>query len=329
MIAAHPTRLLLVTGAAGKTGLAVIRKLGAIAKLLSREAGDPGHQANLGDLPTLPRLPGLRTRALARNADQCILLEEAGVHETVVADLTDPAALAMALQGADCVYHVCPNVHPQEVSIGRRIIALARQAGVHRFVLHSVLQPGIREMPHHWAKRSVETVLAESGLEFTILQPAPYMQNILGQRVSICEQGVYSVPYHLATRVSMVDLEDVAEAVVRVLSSPDGSENSAAHVGATYELCGPELLDQAEIAAVLGRALRREIRAEAVGREGWAKSAYRAGMSRYQVETLLAMFHYYERFGMTGSAQPLQGLLGRPPATFAQFAERTFEVQPG
>ena len=306
MIAAHPTRLLLVTGAAGKTGLAVIRKLRDV--------------------------PNLRIRALARNAGQCPLLEEAGVHETVIADLNDPTALATALQGADSVYHVCPNVHPQEVPIGRRIIALARQAGVRRFVLHSVLQPGIREMPHHWAKRSVETVLAESGLEFTILQPAPYMQNILGQRVSLCEQGVYSVPYHLATRVSMVDLEDVAEAVVRVLADFDGGggpERSAAHFGATYELCGPGLLDQTEIATVLGRALRREVRAEVEGREVWAKSAHRAGMSRYQVETLLAMFRYYERSGMTGSAQPLENLLGRPPATFAQFAERTFGVQPG
>ncbi len=305
MNAAHPTRLLLVTGAAGKTGLAVIRKL--------RDA------------------PDLRVRALARNAGQRTLLEETGVLETAVADLNDPAALATALQGADSVYHICPNVHRQEVSIGRRVIALAQQAGVRQFVLHSVLQPGIPEMPHHWAKTSVEAMLSESGLEYTILQPAPYMQNILGQRASLCEQGVYEVPYHVATRVSMVDLEDVAEAVIRVLADFDGSGGrrlSEAHRGATHELCAPGLLDQTEIAAVLGRALRREVRAEAVGRKDWARSAYRAGMSRYQVETLLAMFRYYERFGMTGSAQPLQDLLGRPPATFAQFAERAFGVQP-
>ena len=317
MIAAHPTRLLLITGAAGKTGLAVI------SRLLALEAADPGD---------LPSLTNLRIRALARNAGQRTLLEKAGVRDTVVADLNDPTALAKALQGADSVYHVCPNVHPQEASIGRSIIALARQAGVRRFVLHSVLQPGIREMPHHWAKMSVEAALAESGLEFAIVQPAPYMQNILGQRVSICEQGVYSVPYHPATRVSMVDLEDVAEAVVRVLAGFDtsgGRQHTAAHFEATYELCGPGLLDQTEIATQLGRALRREVRAEALGREGWAKSAHRAGMSRYQVETLLAMFRYYERCGMTGSAQPLENLLGRPPATFAQFAERTFGVQPG
>ena len=323
MIAAHPTRLLLLTGAAGKTGLAVIRRL------LELDTADP---RNPGDSPSLPSLPSLKIRALARNAGQRTLLEKAGVLETVIADLNDPAALATALQGADSVYHICPNVHPQEASIGRRIIALAQQAGVRRFVLHSVLQPGIREMPHHWAKMSVEAMLPESGLEYTILQPAPYMQNILGQRASLCEQGVYAVPYHPATRVSMVDLEDVAEAVVRVLAgfgSSGGRRDSESHRRATYELCGPGLLDQTEIAAVLGRALRREVRAETVGRKDWARSAYRAGMSRYQVETLLAMFRYYERFGMTGSAQPLQGLLGRQPATFAQFSERTFGAQAG
>ncbi|MCP4202313.1 MAG: NmrA family NAD(P)-binding protein [bacterium] len=286
------TPLLLVTGAAGKTGLAVLKHLREL------DAAGP------------------RVRALARSSRQTPALRAAGAAKTAVGDLCDPTSLARALEGADSVYHICPNVHPDEAEIGSRIIALAKAAGVRRFVLHSVLQPAIQAMPHHWAKMSVEAKLAESGLDFTVLRPAPYMQNILGQWPSIAERGVYSVPYDLATRVSMADLDDVARAATLVLTE-------GGHSGHSYELCAPGLLDQTEIAAVLGRALGREVRAESVDRRAWAAHSRTTGLTEHQIETLLAMFRYYERFGMTGASEDLEALLRRPPTTFARFVGRT------
>ncbi len=290
----NSTPLLLITGAAGKTGLVAIGRLSELG------ASRP------------------RVRALARNARQTPILEGAGAHETLVGDLGDPAAIARALEGVDSIYHICPNLHPEEVAIGRRIIALAEAAGVTRLVYHSVLQPGIRAMPHHWQKMAVEDLLAKSDLDVTVLQPAPYMQNILGQWPSIVEHGVYSVPYDLATRVSMVDLDDVARAAALVLTT-------SRHSSATYELCAPGLLDQNEIATALSRCLGREVRAASIDRENWAARARATGMADQQIEILLAMFRYYERFGMTGPPDPLEGLLRRPPATFAQFVDRTIE----
>lgn len=259
----------------------------------------------------------IRLRALARNGGHSARLREAGADEISLGDLLNPAVVAQALRNASAVYHICPNVHPEEVRIGRQAIALAEEAGVRRFVFHSVLQPAIQEMPHHWAKKSVEALLADSSLDFTILQPAPYMQNILGQARSIAERGIYSVPYDLATRFSMVDLEDVANVAARVLISDE-------HNGATYELCAPGLLDQGEIAAALTLALGREVRAETIDRRRWTETAKASLMTNYQVDTLVAMFRYYERFGMAGSSRPLLRLLGRTPSSFAQFAERAF-----
>ncbi len=70
----------------------------------------------------------------------------------------------------------------------------------------------------------------------TILQPTAYMQNILAGWRSIVEDGIYRVPYPIDTRISLVDLRDVAEAAARVLTE-DG------HVGATYELVGTGCFD--------------------------------------------------------------------------------------
>jgi len=113
----------------------------------------------------------------------------------------------------------------------------------------------------------------------------------------------------------LVDLEDVAEAAAIVLTQ-------AGHAGATYELAGPEAMTQTELAALLGHKLGRPVRAQVVSREVWEQGARAAGLSDYQVRTLLKMFRYYECYGFWGNPRVLGWLLGRPPGTFSDFFER-------
>jgi len=281
--------MILVTGAAGKTGRAVIQSL--VAK-------------------------GEAVRALAHRPAQVRLVEEIGAREVVVGDMRLQATMDRAAQGVRAVYHICPNVSPDEVAIGQVAITAARSAGVEHFVYHSVLHPQVEAMPHHWQKLRVEEQLFESGLFYTILQPAAYMQNVLAHWDQVMEQGVYPVPYAVETRLGMVDLEDVAEAAAVVLTEPG-------HAGAICELAGAEVLSQVEVAVILSQQLGRPVRAEAVPLETWERRARGSGLGDYQVETLVKMFRYYERHGFWGNPRILGWLLGRPPTTFAAFVERS------
>ncbi len=281
--------MILVTGAAGKTGRAVLRAL-------SRR--------------------GAPARALVRRAEQEEAVRAAGAREAVAGDLRDAEALARAAEGTRAIYHICPNVSPHEVEIGRGVIDAGRRAGVERIVYHSVLHPRTEAMPHHWHKLRVEELLLESGLAFTVLQPAAYMQNVLAHRTSIVERGVYPVPYGVDARIALVDLEDVAEVAAAVLTEPG-------HDGATYELCS-ESPSQTEIAATLSDVLERPVRAVQIGLDAWSRDA--AGLDAERRETLIAMFRYYDRHGLPGNANVLRWLLGREPTTFEAFATR---IRPG
>jgi len=279
---------ILVTGASGKTGRSVIRAL--IAK-------------------------GKMVRALVHRPDQVRSIQEIGVQKVVVGDMRDRAAIESAARGARAIYHICPNVNPDEAAIGQVVIAAARSAGVERLVYHSVLHPQTEAMPHHWQKLRVEEQLFESGLSYTILQPVAYMQNVLAYWNQIVEHGIYPVPYAVETRLGMVDLEDVAEVATIALTEPG-------HVGATYELVGVEALSPTEVAAILGQRLERPVRAQAVPLDEWERKARASGMSDYAVETLIKMFHYYGHFGLCGSSNVLNWLLHRPATTFSAFVER-------
>lgn len=273
--------MIVVTGAAGKTGQAVLR---ALARR------------------------GAATRALVRPGRAAP--EAAG--EVVYGDLADPAALGAALRGAQAVYHICPNMHPEEIALGERLIAAAEAAGGVHVVYHSVLHPQAEAMPHHWHKLRVEERLFESRLPYTVLQPTAYMQNLLAGWPAIVERGVYAVPYPPEAALSLVEVNDVGEAAARVLTEPG-------HHFATYELCGTAPLTQTAVAEALSEAVGRPVRAEAVPLEAWERNARAAGLGEYAVQTLLAMFRYYARHGLAGNPHTLGWLLGRPPTPLPQF----------
>jgi uncharacterized protein YbjT (DUF2867 family) len=199
--------------------------------------------------------------------------------------------------------------------MGQVVLAASVSAGVSHFIYHSVLRPQIEAMPHHWLKMRVEEQVFRSGLNFTILQPAVYMQNLLAQRKQV-RSGRFPVPYAAATRLSYVDLDDVAAVAARIIHAPD-------HFGASYELVGTGGISQADVATAIGVKLGRPVRAVTVPLEQWKAQARLSGLGPYQIETLLDMFRYYETYGFAGNPNVLAWLLQREPTSLRDFLERT------
>jgi NAD(P)H dehydrogenase (quinone) len=280
--------MILVTGAAGKSGKAVVRALAA---------------------------KGARVRAFIRNPDHAGSLSALGAAEVNFGSFEDARALAQAAAGAQAVYHICPNVSRDEVAYARAVAVAARTHGVKRFVYHSVLHSQIEAMPHHWQKMRVEEMLFASGFDLTVLQPTAYMQNLLGVLDDIVRDGVFRFPYPPATRLSLVDLDDVGEVAAIVLTQDR-------HGGATYELVGTPALSQREVASLLATALGRDVRAEDVPLAAWQVRARAAGIGEYELATLSAMFRYYAEHGLIGNPNTLHWLLGRAPTSLEVFLKR-------
>jgi hypothetical protein len=117
----------------------------------------------------------------------------------------------------------------------------------------------------------------------------------------------------------MVDLEDVAAAAAVIVTQPG-------HVGATYELAGPDVVSQDEVAGILSQQLGRPVHLQVVPLDEWERQARTSGMGEYQVEALVKMFRYYERHGFWGNPRVLGCLLGRSPTSFEAFVERSVRV---
>lgn len=272
----------LVIGSAGKTGRAVTRAL------LSR---------------------GVRVRAALRPGSPGMPYA-AELASPVTVELTTGLGLEEALRGVDAVYHLAPNFHPDEAGIAVRVVEAACDAGVSRFVFHSVLHPEDASMPHHVRKAEAEKVIRARLSAATVLRPAAYGQNLLDAALS----GRMAVPYSIDAPFTNVDLHDVAEVAALALTG-------AGHERATYELCGPESLSVREQASIAGDVLGRPVDALRISLEAWTAGPGSA-VSAQRREDLLAMFRAYDGDGLTGDATDLERLLGRPATPWRVTVER-------
>jgi NAD(P)H dehydrogenase (quinone) len=271
-----------VIGAAGRTGLAVLRALAA------RDGA---------------------TLAVTRTTDQAESVLEAGASETTTADYASVAELSSALQGVDRVVVIPPSYTPEHVYIANATDA-ASAAGVRHLVLHSVLHPHTPTMHHHMRKAAGEAAVRAGATPWTILQPAMYAQTVLAF-ANLSPEGRICAPFDLDAPFTVIDLQDIAEVTAMVLESDE-------HRYASYELVGNPPVSIREMLRLV--AERRGIEAEPVQVHPWELELpawLREGMSDFA-----AMCDEYTRHGLLGNANVARWLLGREPTPFAEVVRR-------
>jgi uncharacterized protein YbjT (DUF2867 family) len=271
--------------------------------------GATGKYANLV-LPELKKR-GVVVRALVRDEKKADLARQQGAEETAIADLNDPLSLRTATSEVDGVFHINPAFAPNEAELGIAMVEAAKASGVRKFVFSSAIHPSISKLSNHAAKRPVEEALYESGMEFTVLQPTMFMQNLDGGWNAVLKQGRFSLPYSKSKKASYVDYRDVAEVAAMALM-----EDRLGY--GTFELCAPGMVNRIELAAMMSEAIGHPIEADELPFEQWVQAAHiPEGSMR---EGMRAMYANYNQYGFPGgNALVLQAILGREPRTLRQY----------
>ena len=269
--------------------------------------GATGRHAHLVLEELLAR--GVSVRALVRSDESAKIARSNGASEAVIGDLSVPESLAAAVAGMEGVFHIGPGFAPDEATMGVAVVDAARQAGVRKFVFSGVIHPAISAMVNHAAKLPVEEALFTSGLDFTVLQPAVFMQNFEMNRNEIINRGRLSMPYSASSKLCWVDYRDVAEVAAMAIVGDELSYG-------TFELCAPGLLDLTEIAAIATSAFGRQVDAGETSAEQVASwlppDRLRDGIRR--------MIAHYDHYGLPGgNALVLRAILGREPRTLENF----------
>jgi uncharacterized protein YbjT (DUF2867 family) len=229
----------------------------------------------------------------------------------VIADFADKPSLGRALDGVDAVYLVCSPVR-ELVELEGNMVDACGAAGVRHVVLNSALGAGVYPKSFPSWHRRVEDKLEASGLDYTILRPNSFMQNILTYYApTIRTQGAFYAAMGNA-RTSFIDVRDVAAVAAKTLTSPG-------HAGKTYELNGPEAITYAEVAEKITRASARRVQYVDISAVQQKQAMLDQRMPDWLVTALLDLQAYYTGGKGCDVDDVVSNILGRAPRTMDQF----------
>jgi uncharacterized protein YbjT (DUF2867 family) len=253
---------------------------------------------------------GVAVRALVRTEESAALARRSGASDTVIADLNEPESLDAAVAGMEGVFHIGPAFAPGEAAMGVAMVDAARRAGVRKFVYSGVIHPAITALVNHAAaKLPVEEALYSSELDFTVLQPAVFLQNFEAFWRDVVEHDRLSQPYSLSSKMCWVDYRDVAEVAAMAMTGDELSYG-------TFELCAPGNLDGYEAAEILSEVLGRPITAALLPADQFTSMLPEGTL----LDGMTRMLDHYDRHGLPGGNPLVLGaILGREPRTISDY----------
>ncbi|GAB2786519.1 SDR family oxidoreductase [Rhabdobacter roseus] len=277
----------LITGAAGNVGLALIEAL---------------HQHN----------GPLKIRAGVRNLNEVPASLRAYPLELTHFDFTDEATYYPALAGCDMLFLLRPPQLSKVNKYFKPLIEAAEKAKVQHVVFLSV--QGVENtsfIPHH----KIEKLIVQSSLPYTFLRPAYFMQNFsTSLRQELLVRKRIFLPAGKAS-FTLVDVRDVGAVAARILAAP------LQHRYQAYDLTAQDRLTFGEMATSLSRGLGTRITYESPGllRFFWKKWQEKVPKGYILV---MIMLHYLPRFQRVPPLSDwVETLTGRPPISFAEYVQ--------
>lgn len=181
---------------------------------------------------------GFEVRCLVRGFKKAAFLKEWGA-ELVRGDLCNPESLTPAFAGVTAVIDAATARHTDSLSIREvdwdgkvNLIQAAKAAKVDRYIFFSILDSEkFPDVPLMDVKRCTELYLAESGLKYTILKPAGFLQGLIGQyAIPVLENQAVWVMGETAP-IAYMDTQDIAKFAVRALKVPETENRTFPVVG--------------------------------------------------------------------------------------------------
>ena len=225
--------MLLLTGATGLVGSALLRRLTADGQPVRCLVRDPR------------RLGPDRVRV-----------------QIALGDLADPPSFRNAMRGVDTVVHLAAAIRDQPVgSIEElngiatwRMVQAAERAGVEHFVYFSSLGAASHDRTRFLrAKALAERAVLDSHMRHTVFSPSLIYAHgdrfmTLLERIALLTP-VMPVSGRGRARYQPIWVQDVADCVMAALSGADGRDR--------YDLAGPQTLTHEQIVALMLRGAGR------------------------------------------------------------------------
>jgi uncharacterized protein YbjT (DUF2867 family) len=282
--------MILITGANGRPGSAVVREFAR-------------HNAPV--------------RALVREPAKADGLRELPGVEVAYGDMLWPETLESALAGVDRVLMIS-GAGPLMLETQCTFIDAAKKAGVGHIVKFSGKDSTdgfdnekFRSSRSH---EQIQRYLFAAGTPWTVLQPSQFMHVYFEEVPDIVASGELRLPLG-DTTLAPIDIDDIAKVAYAVLTTPG-------HEGKIYPMTGPEALTMTEAARHISDAIGKPVRYRDVSSEDKQRAWLEAGYPPPRASAFAQLFEERRKLGRSIVDLSTHRRFGVEPTSFAQFARR-------
>ena len=281
--------MILLTGATGKTG-------SATAKALNER--------------------GIKFRALVRNEEKREGIESLG-GEVIIGSIENKEAVDQSMVDIETALILLPNSENQ-LSLEKQLVDSAKQAGANRIVkMSSIEATPDATSPIPRLHLESEEYIKQSGLNWTMVKPNFYMQNLLASAATIKDQGKIFLPMGEG-KTGMIDTTDVGKVLAKVLSE-DGHESM------NHEITGPEILSFFEVAEIFTQGLGKQVDYIDVPLAAYKETLGQFLTNQWHLDAVIDLFKGIADGGIEEKTDTYSNLMGESPKSLSQFvSENSF-----
>jgi uncharacterized protein YbjT (DUF2867 family) len=286
------TGKILITGATGNVGSAVLDNLGTT---------------------------DLNLRTLAHDESKAQSLRDRGV-EAIVGDFLEPETLGPALEGVSTVFLLTP-IHQEQVTQASNVIKAAKESGDEPRIVRLSVHQASHEAPARNSRQhaQIEDELTSSGLLYTFLRPQSFMQNTLLAARTVASEGRIYQPFKDG-KLGMIDARDIGEVAATVLTEEG-------HEGEVYTLTGPAAISFYDVAEALSEILGKEVNYINISLEKAKEAMLGMGLSEWRADVLIEYAKAHSEGYSNFTTEDVEQLTGHPATSYKEFAtdfERVF-----
>ena len=277
--------MILITGATGKTGSAAVQELSN---------------------------QNIPFRVLIRNEDKLNQITDMG-GEVIIGAIENDAALNQSMEGVQKALVLLPNSE-QQLFLEKKVVDAALEANVQHIVKMSSME-AVPEATSPIPKLHMqsENYIKNSGMNWTMIKPNFFMQNLLGSGKTIVEQNKFFLPMGEG-KAGMIHTKDVGTVIAKVLSE-DG------HEGQNYEVTGPEILSFHDVAEIFSKVLGKKVDYINVPIDEYKKTLSQFLTNQWHLDSVIDLFKDIAEGGIEDKTDTFEDLIGKSPCSLEQFIQ--------
>lgn len=252
-------------------------------------------------------------KVLARSDESEAKLAAKGV-PTIRGALGEWPSIETALDNIDAVF-LLSSPSPDMIDLHKGLIDRAAASGVRKIVRLSAEAANYPEgLPAYEQHAAVDDYLRASKLDYVILRPHYFMQNVLEMHGSYMKEKGMFAQYLGDARIPMVDTRDVANAAFIGLTSDKIN-------GETLVLTGPQSVSYYDVAAAFSKALGQDIQYVSMSYEDQKAGLESLGVPDMITHTVMSLFKHWADEGDQPVSGDYERMANRKAIDIEAFAE--------